>query len=81
MFDIYLKHSSTMLIAGPKESGKTQWVKRLINQSEKVCSPPRTRITYFYGEYQKVFDDLPVDFVRGSPESFIGKLMVVILDA
>ena len=74
MFDIYLKHPFTMLIAGPTGSGKTQWVKRLINQSEKICSPPPTRITYFYGEYQKAFDDLPVNLVKGLPENLIEKI-------
>lgn len=51
-----------MLISGPTGCGKTMWVKNLIEQREIVCKPQPAKITYFYGEYQNVFDEM--DFVE-----------------
>ena len=73
-FSVYLHHPFTMLVAGPTGSGKTYWIKQLINQVDKYCSPPPKRITYFYGEYQPIFSLMKnVNFIKGLPENFISK--------
>ena len=73
-FNVYLHHPFTMLVAGPTGSGKTYWLKRLIDNVHKYCSPPPMRITYFYGEYQEIFSSIPnVNFIQGLPENLINK--------
>ena len=69
-YSFYLKHPFTMLIAGPTGSGKTMWVKKLIDSLPIVCDTPPQRITYFYGEYQPIFSQFKnVNFVSGLSES------------
>ena len=63
---IHLKHPFTMLIAGPTGSGKTYFVRNMINNAPRICDPPPVNITYFYGEYQNMFNSMPdVKFVDG----------------
>lgn len=72
---VYLKHPFTMLIAGPTGSGKTYFIRNLINSSKFRCDPPPSRITYFYGEYQEIFNSMPdVRFVEGLQEEMIAAL-------
>lgn len=69
---VYLKHPFTMLIAGPTGSGKTHFVRNLINSAKIRCDPPPTKISYFYGEYQEIFNSMPeVRFVEGLQEDMI----------
>lgn len=63
-----------MVIAGPTGCGKTEWVKKLINNVDKYCLPPPVRITYFYGEYQDTFESLQeVNFIQGLPENIMSR--------
>ena len=85
-YSFYLKHPFTMLIAGPTGSGKTIWVKKLIDKLPIVCDIIPQRIVYFYGQYQPIFSQFKnVNFVRGLPErilsSFSGQFPeLVIID-
>ena len=73
-FNVYLHHQFTMLVAGPTGSGKTYWLKKLIGNVHKYCSPPPIRNTYFYGEYQEIFSSIRnVNFIQGLPENLINK--------
>ena len=66
---IHLKHPFTMLVAGPTGSGKTHFVRNMINKAQTICDPPPHKITYFYGEYQKMFNSMPdVKFIEGLQE-------------
>ena len=63
-----------MVVAGPTGCGKTFWLKRLIERNEKYCAPAPKRITYFYGEYQNIFNSMTgVNFIQGLPENLLNK--------
>ena len=63
-----------MLVAGPTGCGKTYWLKRLLDNINKYCSPEPARVTYFYGEYQSIFGSMPqVNFIQGLPEAMMSK--------
>ena len=68
-FSIHFKHPFTMLVAGPTGSGKTHFVMNMINNAGRICDPPPVNITYFYGEYQNMFNSMPdVKFIDGLHE-------------
>lgn len=61
-----LVHPSTCLISGPTGSGKTVFVKKLIEQN--MFSPRPKRVIYCYGAYQSLFKDIKnVEFEDGIP--------------
>lgn len=63
-----LKHPSTCMISGPTGSGKTFFIKRLIE--EKMLTPMPQHIVYCYGAYQPLFNTLKnVDFQEGLPNN------------
>ena len=63
-----LKHPFTAMVSGPTGSGKTVFVKRLINNIEMI-EPHPEQILYFYGEWQEGFNELTgrVEFIEGVP--------------
>ena len=64
--DIRLKHPFTAVVAGPTGSGKTRLLMRLIKSAKWMSVNPPEEIIYCYGEWQKVFDELPeVNFHDG----------------
>lgn len=75
LYDIYLKHPFTMVIAGPSGSGKTMWIKKLIENISSCSFPIPEKITYFYGEYQDIFNSLNnVTFISGLSENILSNL-------
>uniref|UniRef100_A0A158P4L7 AAA+ ATPase domain-containing protein n=2 Tax=Tetranychus urticae TaxID=32264 RepID=A0A158P4L7_TETUR len=69
---VHLKHPFTMLIAGPTGSGKTHFIRDMINKASQICDPPPKSVTYLYGEYQKMFNSMPgVKFIEGLQEEVI----------
>lgn len=63
-----------MMISGPTGSGKTHFIRNMINACEKICDPSPKKITYFYAEYQDIFNSMPnVTFVEGLQEEVINK--------
>lgn len=71
-YKIYLRHPFTMLIAGPTGSGKTEFVKKMINSNARISSPAPQRVIYFYGEYQNKFNEFnDVELIRGLPENIL----------
>ena len=69
-------HPLTAIVAGPTCCGKTRFVFRLIDNASSMISPPPTKIVYFYGEYQQLFNQYPhTEFYQGLPniEDFDGK--------
>lgn len=74
-YQIYLRHPFTFLISGPTGCGKTEFIKKLIDNSQIMCSPVPERFIYFYGEYQSRFNDFTgVEFIQGLPENIIKNL-------
>ena len=59
----------TAVVAGPTGCRKTAWILRLIdNVQEKIERVP-TRIWYYYGEHEPVFNNYPqVNFEEGLPQ-------------
>ena len=82
------QHPFTCLVSGMTQSGKSEWVYRLLH-SDKI-EPPPEKILYCYGEQSAQFEkyDRPVTFHRGMPtnlEEIIGgdggnKRQLIILD-
>jgi len=72
---IIFNHPFTCIIAGPTQSGKTIFTKKLLENSLQYISPPPTKIVWAYGEknmsqmrdIQKV-SPLPIEFVEGIPD-------------
>lgn len=58
-----------MLVCGPTGSGKTSWLKKLINSRSIISKPSVKNVFYFYGEWQDVYREMEnVTFIQGLPE-------------
>jgi hypothetical protein len=51
-----MQHPFTCIVAGCTQSGKTAWVKTLLEKAQKTISPPPQRIIWCYGQWQPYFD-------------------------
>ena len=56
--DPRLKHPFTCIVAGPSQSGKTVFLRRLLTQAQELINEPPEVILWFYGEYQSLYDKL-----------------------
>ena len=75
MYKIFLRHPFTMIVSGPTGCGKTDWINRLIARHQSAVEPQLQRIVYFYGEWQKAFDEMKnVDFHAGIDRTVIDSL-------
>ena len=64
-----LCHPFTAVVAGPTGCGKTAWILRLIDNVREKIEPVSSRIWYYYGEHQPVFNNYPqVHFEEGLPQ-------------
>ena len=45
------KHEFTMVVAGPSRSGKTEFVKQLVQYKDEVISPPPQKVVWCYREW------------------------------
>ena len=62
------QHPASIIIAGPSRSGKTSFLRRILE--EKTIYPFPTRILFVYGEWQSDYDRLQqnvgnIEFVKG----------------
>ena len=68
----------SIIIGGPSQSGKTQFVYQLIKS--QLISPPVSKVIIFYAEWQPLYDlihkesHIPVEFYKGFQESVIETL-------
>ena len=53
-----LQHPFTCIVAGCTQSGKTVWVKSLLENAQKTISPPPQRIIWCYGQWQPSYFDM-----------------------
>ena len=79
------QHPFTCIVAGPTGCGKTTFVARLLRNASAMIDPPPERVTWYYGEWQKAYEnlaDIPnVRLEEGLPTSFDnGKRGLVVLD-
>jgi len=67
--DANLTHPFNMIVAGPTQSGKSEFVKRLILNSSDVMSNPPEEILFYYAEWQPGYESLigKVEFIEGLP--------------
>ena len=64
--DVRLHSPSTIIIAGPTGSGKTRLLIDLISQADSICTHPPDEIVYFYGIWQKAFEEISgIQFHKG----------------
>jgi hypothetical protein len=91
--DFVFQHPFTANVSGPTCSGKTYFVKMLLQHCKTKISPPPERIMWLYKRWQPLYDVIktnvypPVEFIQGIPldleqDSFIhpGTRNLVILD-
>ena len=72
--DVQLQHPYTCLIACPTSCGKTQFVKKIIEEGEHVVNGSAEKIIWLYGEYQSAYMELSskfphILFIEGIPEN------------
>jgi len=59
----------TCIVAGPTQVGKTFWVKRLIQNAQKLIQPSPVSIFWCYTEWQPAYEDMEnVEFCEGLPD-------------
>ena len=68
-----MQHPFTCIVAGCTKSGKTVWVKSLLENSQKTISPPPQSIIWCYGQWQPSYFDMMrtmpgIEFNQGIPE-------------
>ena len=68
--DTRWKHPFPALIAGPTCSGKSQFVKRLLESGEAMIDGSPQNIIWCYGMYQPAYDEMQnsipnIQFVEG----------------
>ena len=69
-----LQHPFTCIVAGCTQSGKTVWVKTLLENAQTTISPSPQRIIWCYGQWQPLYFDMVrtmpgIEFNEGIPES------------
>ena len=68
-----MQHPFTCIIVGCTQSGKTVWVKTLLENAQKIISLPPQRIIWCYGQWQPSYFDMfrtipGIEFNEGIPE-------------
>ena len=67
-------HPFTCMVAGMTGSGKTIWVKSMLQQAQRAISLPPDRIVWCYSQWQPAYLELMttipnIQFVKGIPEN------------
>ncbi|XP_078367598.1 uncharacterized protein LOC144651511 [Oculina patagonica] len=70
----HLGHPFTCMVAGMTGSGKTLWVKSLLQQAHKTIHLPPERIVWCYSQWQPAYSELlmtipGIEFSKGIPET------------
>ena len=68
------QHPFTSMIAGMTGSGKTAWVRSLLQQASETIHPPPERIVWCYSQWQPAYTEMLVamphiEFVKGIPKA------------
>jgi hypothetical protein len=76
-----MQHPFTCIVAGCTQSGKTVWVKSLLENAQKSISPPPQRIIWYYGQWQPSYFDtmrtMPgIEFNQSIPEDIDKKRLL-----
>ncbi|KAL9958150.1 hypothetical protein ACROYT_G035124 [Oculina patagonica] len=70
----HLGHPFTCMVAGMTGSGKTVWVKSLLQQAHKTMHPTPERIVWCYSQWQPAYRELlltipGIEFIKGIPST------------
>ena len=75
-YDIFkLHHLFSMLVAGPRGAGKSEFVKQLLSLKRFIMTDPPERIVWFYGRHQpdlfcSLTQEIPcIEFYEGLPNN------------
>ncbi|CAG2195541.1 unnamed protein product [Mytilus edulis] len=71
--NVILCHPFTMMLAGPTGSGKTFWMKTLLERARRMIKPSPERIIWCYKRWQPLFSEMQqtvknIIFVQGIPD-------------
>ena len=87
-----LHHPFTCIVAGCTQSGKTVWVKTLLENAQQTIRPPPQRIIWCYGQWQPMYlqmiDTIPgIELYEGMPSEIdsrdfldVNKRNLIVLD-
>ena len=53
-----MQYPFTCIVAGCTQSGKTVWVKKLLENAKTTISPPPERIIWCYGQWQPMYVEM-----------------------
>lgn len=68
MCDLRFACPFNLLVAGSSQTGKTEWVRRLLEKAEELYSLKPGPFIFYYREWQPIFDLMPnVEFRQGMP--------------
>ena len=86
------EHPFTSMIAGMTGSGKTAWVRSLLQQASETIYPPPERIVWCYSQWQPAYTEMLVamphiEFIKGIPTAlkqdscyYMNKQNVIVFD-
>ena len=71
-YSLIFKHPFTAVVAGPTMSGKSTWVKQLLDNAMTMVSPPPARIIWLYKRWKPLYTELQksvpaIEFIEGIP--------------
>jgi len=74
MIALPFKSNSAVILSGCTGAGKTQWVYKLLRQSDIMFEVPPSAVLYCYSTYQTIFDEMQlqvpnITFHQGLPSS------------
>lgn len=69
------QHPFSAMVVGPSHSGKTHFVKRVIEEGRHLISEEPRKVLWYYGQYQTAYADMlrsrdDIEFHSGLPENF-----------
>ena len=76
------EHPFTYIITGMTVSGKTAWVRSLLQQASDTIYPPPERIVWCYSQWQAAYTEmlvamLHIEFVKGIPTAFVQDVIMI----
>ena len=76
------EHPFTSMIAGMTGSGKTAWVRSLLQQASETIYPSPERILWCYSQWQLAYTEMLVamphiEFVKGIPTALVQDVIMI----
>ena len=77
--DVRFEHPFSMLIVGASNTGKTTFIRRLLQLGDKMIKGAPQQIIYCYGAYQPMFEEkkqeIPnITFIEGVPSDLLDRI-------